>query len=554
MKNKTNPIRLAWCSILLLTSFILLNAQDKVSPYKEAMAAYEKKDYVKASTDFSKAFEKDGYKLSSSQLYDGACIYGLNQEYSRALTLLNYLARDRFYSNLEHISTDPDLEKMHALPEWKDLIQKVSDNKKTLPARNREKIKTELLKAKTILDKDDGKLWGEKIWTKDVLVLDNDNNIYSLYPFPGSENTGSGLYTRKTLPNTLSQTNSVQPYEGKDYAVIMTSYLDDSSATIIHEMFHVLQTSKIKLAGDPVNYLDNYDAREWLRLEYQALRNALKAAQAKQKKTVVKQMLEDALRYRKLRQATYAAFLDKELQIESLEGLANYSGYKLSSVSDKYQEAILEISRREQSPTYTRPFPYATGLAYGILYDHLGLKWKSGLDHPYNFLQIYEKQEKRIDTNTIQVSEANQRNNYAVIHEQELERKQENEKNLAYYTEMLVNKPTLKATVIDGKFSCSFNMNGTLALGDKGIVYSRVQGVDRSGKNFGNFTTLAGKEKLGYSGVLGLPGGLIYIFPLPQSIEGNLIKGEFYEIELHPGWAVKKINDKGDLELVRTEQ
>lgn len=554
MKNKTNFLRLVWSSAFLLTSFTILKAQEALSPYSEAMAAYEKKDFAKASTAFTNAFKKDGYKLSSGQLYDGACIYALNQEHSLAFTLLNYLAKDRFYSNLEHISTDPDLEKMRALPEWKSLLEKVSNNKKNLPARIREKIKPELLKAKHILDKDAGKLWGEKIWAENVLVLDNDNTIYSLYPFPGSENTGSGLYSRKAPANTLSQTNSVQPYEGREYAVIMTSYLNDSSSTIIHELFHVLQSSKIKLSGDPVGYLDNYDAREWLRLEYQALRNALKAAQDKQKKGAITQMLEDALRYRKLRQASYATFLDKELQIETLEGLANYTGYKLSTVANKYQEAILEIKRREQSPTYTRPFPYATGLAYGLLFDHLGLKWKSGLSHPYNFLQIYETLCTRIDTSKTRISEANQRNNYAAIHEEELIRKQENEKNLAYYTDMLVNKPTLKVTVTDVKFSSSFDMNGTLVLGDKGIVYSRIKGVDRSGKNFGNFTTLPGKEKLGYSGVLGLPGGLIFLFPLPQSIEGNLIKGEFYEIELHPGWAVKKINDKGDLEIVKSEQ
>lgn len=544
---------MVWGSAFLLLGLTILNAQETISPYTEAMAAYEKKDYAKASSAFTAAFKKSGYKLSSSQLYDGACIYGLNQEYSQAFSLLNYLATSRFYSNIEHLSSDPDLEKLHALPEWKTLLQKVSDNKKNLPARNREKAKTELLKAKRILDEDAGKLWGENIWAQNLLVLDNDNTIYSLYSFPGSENTGSGLYIRKAPANTLSQTNSVQPYEDKDYAVVMTSYLNDSSATIIHELFHVLQTSKIKLSGDPVNYLDNYDAREWLRLEYQALRNALRAAQNKKKRTDIKQALEDALRYRKLRQTAYAAFLNKELQIETLEGLANYTGYKLSSVDDKYERAILEITSREQSPTYNRPFPYATGLAYGLLFDHLGLKWKSGLTHPYNFLQIYETLKKNIDTSRMLISEADQRNNYAAIHEQELARKQENEKNIAYYTDMLVNKPTLKVTVTDVKFSSSFDMNGTLALGDKGIVYSRIKGVDRSGKNFGNFTTLPGKEKLGYSGVFGLPGGLIFLFPLPYSIEGNLIKGEFYEIELHPGWTVKKINDKGDLEVVKSD-
>lgn len=550
MKSKNIFVCLC-CGIFLVAGITTLKAQDAADFYREAMASYEQKDYSKAAAAFTKAFEKDGYKLSGSRLYDGACIYALQGNYPKAFTLLNYLAKERFYTNLEHISTDGDLEKMHELPEWKPLLQQVSDNKKTLPARNRARIRTELFKAKNILENDAGQLWGEKIWNRDILILDEENTIYSIYPFTGSVDDGSGLYSRKTPANMLSQTNSVQSYEGKDYAVIMTSYLNDSSATIIHELFHVLQHSKIKLAGDPVGYLDNSDAREWLRLEYQALRNALKAAQQKQERDTIRLMLEDALRYRKLRQTKYASFLDKELQIETLEGMANYTGYKLSSYDDKYQKAIEEINGREQSPTYTRPFPYATGLAYGLLFDHLLLQWKTGLGHVYNFLDIYETRETKIDTGEARVSAANLRCNYIAIHEQELVRKQENEKMLLYYTDMFVNKPTLKATASDGKYTCSFNMNGTLTLGDKGIVYSRVNGVDKSGNNFGNFTTLSGKEKLGYSGVLGLSGGLSFIFPLPQSIEGNLIKGEFYEIRLNPGWTVKKTNDKGDMEIVK---
>lgn len=551
MKHKMIFTRLAVGGLLLLTSIMAVRAQEPATPYAVAMAAYGKKDYAKAAAAFTQAFEKDGYRLSSGQLYDGACIYALQQDYAQAFSLLNYLAKERLYSDLEHISTDRDLEKMHVLQGWTFLLQQVSDNKKTLPARNRVKIKTELLKAKDILEKDAGKLWGEKIWSSDILVLDNDNTIYSLYPFPGGTQTDSFLYSRKVPENTLSQTNSIQSYEGRNYAVVMTSYLSDSSATIIHELFHVLQSGKVKLLGEPVSYLDNYDAREWLRLEYQALKNALKAAQENKPNKVIQAMLEDALSYRKLRQTTYAAFLDKELQIESLEGLANYTGYKLSSVTDKYQRAIREINGREQASTYTRPFPYATGLAYGLLFDHLQLKWKTGPGHIYNFLSIYESLETKIDAGEAQISAANQRNNYAAIHEQELERKQENEKNLAYYTDRLLNKPTLKVTLADPQYTRSFDMNGTLTLGDKGIVYSSIKGVDRSGKNFGNFSTLADKEKLGYSGILGMPGGMSYVFPLPESIDGNKVKGEFYEIELSKGWEVKKVNERGDMEIVK---
>ena len=42
-----------------------------------------------------------------------------------------------------------------------------------------------------------------------------------------------------------------------------------------------------------------------------------------------------------------------------------------------------------------------------------------------------------------------------------------------------------------------------------------------------------------------------FIFSLPIRIESHMIYGDSYEIELNEGWAVKTINDKGDMEIIR---
>ncbi|MFV0387731.1 MAG: hypothetical protein ACK5NT_03160, partial [Pyrinomonadaceae bacterium] len=64
------------------------------------------------------------------------------------------------------------------------------------------------------------------------------------------------------------------------------------------------------------------------------MRNCLDAIDHKKKKSEISQYLEDALRYRKLRQTKYKVFLEKELELETLEGLANYTGFKLSTMED----------------------------------------------------------------------------------------------------------------------------------------------------------------------------------------------------------------------------
>ena len=530
--------------------------------YSEAMKEYNAKNFQKAADKFKLITNRRGFKISSGALYNGACILALNNELRRSMKILNHLAFAKFYSNLDHITKDSDLENLHLHSGWKNLLEKVRNNRKTKPSRDRGKIKAALLRAKELLQKDNGKLWGKSLWHENVLFQDYNDTIYSLKKLSGSKTDDSVLFY-KTLPkNTLSKTNTVQTYDGMRYATVMADdiYINDESATVIHELFHrlhfeILDSKNLKLKADPVAYLDNYDARELLRLEYEALRNALKFIDENANKPKINKSINDALLFRKFRQEKYKEFLQLEVEIETVEGLAAYTGFALSTFPNKYKRAISGINGWENSPTYTRPFPYATGPAYGLIFDHLKLDWKMGFDKVYNFLEIYESLylKKTLVFESKDFEEAKNRNNYAAIHKEELERKILFEKRTKYYTELLVNKPTLQVTLVNNKYSMSFNMNGTLILKDIGIVYSGAKGRALDNSNFGNFVINSEKAKLGVTGVLSSDedGKTKFVFPLPIKIEGGKIIGEFYEIELNNGWKVVKKNAKGDLEIVK---
>jgi len=538
---------------LLLATTVQAQKTNPVSNYQSAMEQYSLKNYSKASEKFTKIIDNSDFEnLSSTHLYNGACIFSLNNQSDISFRILNYLTSNRFYSNIGHLKSDTDLNYLHSFTEWKLLIIEVAKNKKTLPERQKKKIKTELFKAKQILTKESGKLWRENIWSNDILVLDFDNIIYSLKQLPNSKTNDSIIFYKKIPENTLGFSNSAQKYNGKEYAVVLINYLDDKSSTIIHELFHILQHKHISLNGSPITYLDNYDAREWLRLEYQALRNALNSIDQNLKKSKIERYVKDALIFRKIRQKKYNEFLKKEIEIETSEGLANYTGFILSTYQNKYQKAISEINQRENAQTYTRPFPYATGPAYGLIFDYLKMNWKVGLDDVYNFLEIYETKylKKKIKTNKRTICRAQKRNNYKVIKKQELKRKIENEKIINYYTDIFINKPTLTVSLTDSLYGRTFDMNGTITLKDKGIVFAMIKGIDNSKNNFGNFTT-KDNEKLGVSGVLYSFDGKIFTFPKPIEIEKNKIIGKYYEIELSKGWEVIEINKKGDLEIVK---
>lgn len=525
--------------------------------YSEAIAEYKLGDYKSASEKFKIIVNENHLdSISSAALYNGACIFSLNQDTGLALEILEHIANKRFYSNIEHITTDTDLNNIHKEAKWKSIIKRVVENKKTEPERLRKNIKKELLKAKKILLEDNGELWGKNIWSDRIIVLGFDNTIYSLKPLINSKTTDSIIYYKKIPENTLSFSNAVQEYNGEKYAIVLTNYLDDNSSTIIHELFHTLQHKHINLNGNPIPYLDNYDAREWLRLEYQSLKNALNAIDLNKEKTTIETYVNDALIFRKLRQTKYKEYLQNEIEIETSEGLANYTGFILSSYPNKYKIAISEINQREQAQTYTRPFPYATGPAYGLVFDYLKIDWKIGLDTTYNFLKIYEIKylKKEIKTSDETIKLAQKRNNYYEINKQEFDRKIKNEKRIKYYTDLFVKKPTLSVELVDSLYGRSFDMNGTIILKEKGIVYSMIKGVDGSKNNFGNFSTIDGKEKLGFSGVLVSFDGKKYTFPTPVKIEKKKITGEFYYIELSEGWEARKVNKKGDMEIVKKKK
>ena len=530
---------------------------DIESLYSEAMKEYELENYKNASEKFQIITEKKGLdSLSTTALYNGACIFALAKQNETAIRILDYLVSNRFYSNYKHITSDTDLNNIHSEPKWKSITEKVAENKKAEPERLREKIKTELFKAKEILLAENGKLWGNNIWSDNVLVLGFDNTIYTIKHLQDSKTRDSIIYYKKIPKNTLGFSNAAQKYNGKEYAVVLTNYLDDKSSTIIHELFHILQNKHISLNGNPITYLDNYDAREWLRLEYQSLKNALNAINLNKEKSEIEKYITDALLFRKIRQSKYKEYLQKEIEIETSEGLANYTGFILSTYTNKYEKAISEINQREQAQTYTRPFPYATGPAYGLIFDYFKINWKIGLDTTYNFLKIYETKylKKEIKINDEILKLAQQRNNYKEIHQQELDRKIKNEKIIKHYSDIFIQNPTLTVKLVDSLYGRTFDMNGTIVLKDKGIVFSMIKGVDGSKNNFGNFSTIKGKEKLGVSGVLYSFDGTVFTFPKPIEIEKNRIIGEYYEIELNEGWEVVKMNEKGDLEIVKKKE
>lgn len=555
MQNRVSKKCLLIFLLLSFTIQIFSQNSSLAKNYSEAMKAYEAKDYKVSAEKFRLIFQGNKQEITNSIKYNGACVFALVGDSEMALSLLNDLATNSFYSNYGQLSTDTDLVSLHNLSGWNPLLEKVKINKETAPQRFKKKVKDELSKAKDILTADGGKLWGESLWNENVLVMDDEKNVYSLQKFDNANSDDGIIFYKKIKEGELSYTNTTQQFQGKQWATIRADYIGNNfSETIIHELFHLHHGQKIKLKGLIVEYLDETHARTLLRIEFAALRNALTKINEGSDNKIVAQYLQDAMLFRQYRQKKYAEFLPQALDLENVEGLANYTGVRLSTNPNKFSHAIKELDSRESAKTLSRSFPYATGLAYGLIFDYLNIDWRSDLAHVYDFLSIYETKflRKKLSKSKLYLAEVEVRNNGKKIIAEESKRAKENAKIEQFYRNQFEKEPTLEISLEKGSaMSVSYDMNSTFSLKGKGVIYTQIKGANEKG--FGSFSTIAAKEGLGVSGVLLNSDLSKIIFPKPIKIEENKIIGETYEINLNKGWKIVTLNQKGDMQIVKAD-
>jgi len=535
-----------WTSCLAQASLI-------DSLYPKAMQLYNAKNYKQSAILFDNIFFIQ--KISDPViLYNASCVFSLNGEVDKSLNVLLELAEKYYYSSYKHLTTDTDLDNLHNSPKWITLVEKVSQNKSTLPQRKRTKIRNELLKAKKLLEADNGKLWGVSLWNDRFLVLDNDNTVYTLNNLLPNSNNDSLLYYKPIKEQTLQQTNTNQTFEGEKWATVQDSYVTakDSSQTIIHELFHLHHLGQMSLSGNIVEYLDDYKARIFLRSEFEALRNCLKSIQIN-KESNAKQFLNDAIYFRTEREKMFKKYNKNALELETLEGLATYTGYKLSAFTNLYPIAIKELNGREQTYGLNRSFAYATGLAYGIIFDYFKIQWRTDLKHIYSFTGIYNNQIKTIHFKKKEIKDIKTRNQFYQINQEELNRKNTTDSIHSFYQNIFKKQPVLIINMDTSNktpLTMSYDMNSTFTFGKDGIIYSSISGTSPNASLFGSFKT-TGETTIGKSGILISSKFDKLTFTKPLKVEGNTIFGDYYTIELNKGWKVIQIDKKGNMEIVK---
>src|SRR6185369_16778641 len=195
-------------------------------------------------------------------------------------------------------------------------------------------------------DRDGGKTWGLTLYGPVLFVDPRTGNIvanqadleHKLVP-------QDGVFTGK-LPSEISPANTAIDWAGVHWTMVMWPVAEFRQARerlLLHECFHRLQEKLGLPVRDAVNaHLDTLNGRIWIQMEWRALERALRQTGPARKAAVA-----DALLFRAYRRSLFPDSATNENALELNEGLAEYTGVKLSSADLQETAVRANLSLRQ---------------------------------------------------------------------------------------------------------------------------------------------------------------------------------------------------------------
>jgi hypothetical protein len=401
--------------------------------------------------------------------------------------------------------------------------------------------------AQEISRKDNSRLWGMPLYGPLILVDPQTHAAVANQADAEGQLVKSGKVFVGKLPPELNVANTATDWAGVHWTMIIWPLPEDPQARarlMIHECFHRIQDKLGLKATNPANaHLESRDGRIWLQLEWRALEAALEENGAPRK-----QALEDALFFRSYRQSLFPKAGEEERDLELNEGLAEYTGVKLStrSIFEMAAVAVCALRQGRGRSSLARSFAYVSGPAYGALLDLSGADWRARLKTDADFVGLIGKA-YALGPATASRGQALERahayqGDYVVA--AETERENIRRERVAKDRAKFIESPVLILPV--GKtFGYSFDPNQVVPLDDLHTVYLNARVTDDWG-------------------TLEAPGGVLIVreggrvvrlqVPVPGDPKARPLKGDGWTLEPEKGRRVAPGSRAGDYTLERESE
>ncbi|MCB0411938.1 MAG: hypothetical protein KDD22_05390, partial [Bdellovibrionales bacterium] len=397
--------------------------------------------------------------------------------------------------------------------------------------------KTYFDEAQSLAKKDDGKLWGKKLYGP-MFFVDYKNRavIANQQDAKGVLRKKDGVFVGK-LPEKIAPANTNIVWSGTTWTMIVWQMIPDNHLArmtmFAHEMFHRIQVDLKLSAKDKLNlHLDSAEGRTWLQLEWRALAAGL-ITQGKNQN----QAIQDAVLFRKHRQKMFPGSEENERSLEIAEGVPEYTGLVIAvkdSASARWS-TIHKLTNPSDEISFVRAFAYTSGPAYGILLDQRLPGWRTKLTSQSDLSDLLASKLKKP---TAQAELRAKIYGFSEISNAESDRAAKIEITKAYYRKLLVDGPTLKFPA-SGEMRYTFNPSTLISLDGIGAVYPTFHVVGP----WGTLNVTDGALR---------PKDLNHVIvAAPKSTKGSHIEGDGWGLDLLAGWEVVPSDNSKDFTVIK---
>ncbi len=400
--------------------------------------------------------------------------------------------------------------------------------------------------ARAICDLDAGRMWGVGLYGPMLFVDPGSRAIAA------NQADQSGLLREQdgAFIGRLSAdqviANAPTRWGGVNWAMMVWPLPQDQrerGRLMAHELWHCIPHKPWASANEDLgmpntsnSHLDERDGRILLQLEWRALEAALQRTGPGRRTAV-----EDALVFRAYRRSLFARAAAQERPLELDEGLAEYTGVKLSTKSDQeaIANAIAALRQGTRRETFVRSFAYASGPAYGLLLDDAAPGWRKTLNPAADFGDLLRAALSIVLPAALKDEAGQRAKRYdgEQLTSAETKRDTDRQERLARYRERFVDGPVLVIPL--RRPNVQFNPGNIQPLGDLGTVYPTMTLTD----SWGSLAVTKGAlMNTSWSEVR---------VPAPKDISARPVKGDGWTLELEKDWTLQPGKRAGTYVLAR---
>jgi hypothetical protein len=396
--------------------------------------------------------------------------------------------------------------------------------------------------ARALCERDGGRLWGRSLCGP-MMFADPSTRVAV-----ASEPDREGILKRDddvyvgTLPPNVNIANTAVEWAGVNWMMVMSSAIpadrQSRGRMLMHELWHRRQAEiGFPASGAANEHLDTREGRVWLQLEWRALASAL-ASRGRERRRA----LEDALLFRARRRALFPSAAAEEREMEMHEGLAEYTGVRLSGSPDPARFVInFNLAEEARRESFVRSFAYASGPAYGLLLDEAAPGWTRRLKKDDDLAEVLRKSLRLARPRDDEGEAAGRARVYGgeELSASERGREEGRRRLVEGYRARLVEGPVL--TIPLRRMRMSFDPGNLVPLEGLGTVYPNIRVVDA----WGVLTVTRGGALMNqtYSGLT---------VPAPSDTTQRPLRGEGWTLELDDGWTLAPGARGGDFVLKKS--